>query len=102
MLDGFAGGVAVRFERKHYESCRTAVAADGGEQALRLHRICALVVVSLAVDQQDRFVDLVGVKERRHFRIQIWGFPERAAFGLEAERRECPVVRAASRDSRPE
>jgi hypothetical protein len=76
-----------------------AVALDGLEQPLRLHRERAGVGVQLTVDEQDGRGDPVGVAERRHPVVDRGHLPEAAALGLEAERGQRPVVGAAAGDS---
>src|SRR5690606_25656598 len=57
------------------------------------------VVVVLAVDDQQRVLDLVGVVERRHRQIGVLGLPVVALLSLEAERRQAAVVGAAASDT---
>src|SRR5215204_5791762 len=69
-------------------------------EALGLNREGTGVVVGFAVDQQDRFVDLVGVEERRHPAVDLGNLPEGTALRLESEGRQRSIVGAAARDAR--
>ena len=92
-------GVAVRLVGQGHVAHRRAVTLERHVEALRLNRERAAVVVGLAVDQQDRLVDLVRVVERRHVAVDLRHFPERALLVLEAERRQRAVVGAAARET---
>ena len=48
--------------------------------------------------QENRILDLVGKKERRHGLVHLRHFPERAPLALKTERRQRAVVRAALRE----
>src|SRR5207244_11681154 len=87
------------FIRQHDEPDGSAIAAHSLIHALRLNRKSAAVVVRLAVDQQNRRFQLVGVHERRHVEVRLWSFPQRALLALETERRQRASVRAAARDA---
>src|SRR5215470_16288903 len=99
VFDRFAGGVSVRFERQRHVADIAAVALDRLIHPVALNRVRAGVVVGLAVDEQDRRLELVRIHERRDFEIHLWRFPESAALALESERRERAVVRAAAGDA---
>ena len=70
--------VAVRLVRERHVAHRRAVALERHVEPLGLDREGARVVVRLAVDQEDRLVDLVGVEERRHLAVDLGNLPERA------------------------
>ena len=89
--------VAVRLVRQRHVAHRRAVSLERHVEPLRLDRERARVVVRLAVNQEDRLIDLVGVPERRHLRVDLRNLPERSRLGLEAERRQRAVVGATSR-----
>ena len=90
------------FVRQQHEAGGAAGALQSLEQPLGLDGERARVAVPLAVDQQDRRADLIGVAERRDLVIDLRRFPEAAPFGLEAERGKGAVVRAAPGDARRE
>ena len=92
------GGVAVRLERQLHVPDVAAVALERREHPLRLDRERARIVVGVAVDQQDRLVDLVG-EMNGDIGVDVRRLPERALLRLESERRERAVVRAAARDA---
>ena len=50
------------------------------------------------MDQQNRRLDFVRKPKRRHLRVDVRRFPERAPLGLESERRQRAVIRAALGD----
>src|SRR5258708_572947 len=50
-------------------------APDHPVPAVGLNRKRAVVIVRLAVDQQDRRLDLVGIHERRHPEVHVRRFP---------------------------
>ena len=60
----FARRIAVCFMRQRHVADRRAMPLERHVEPLRLNREGAGVVVGLAVNQEDRLVDLVGVKER--------------------------------------
>ena len=95
---GLEASRAVRLVREQDEPGVRAVTFEGGEEALRLNHVRPAVRVVLAVDEQDRFLDPVGVVERGHLRVHVRGLPQRAFLGLEPERGERPVVRPRPRD----
>ena len=95
MLLGLKCAVGVGFERQEDEANRGALALERGVEALALDRVGAGVVVGLAMDEQDRSLDLVGVAEGRHVVVELGRLPVGALLVLEAVRREAAVVGAA-------
>ena len=64
MHDRFSTPVAVTFMGEHNQPDRSAVTLESVVESSALDRKGAGVVVCFAVDQQDRFVYLVGMHER--------------------------------------
>src|SRR5437763_684275 len=98
MFDGFFGAITMRLIGKKNQSDRTAVSPNSLIQAIALDRERAGIIVGLAVDQENRFFNLVGIHERRHSQIRVLSFPERAALALESKGRQRAVVSAALGD----
>ena len=93
--------VAVVLEGQQYQPGGAARTAHGLEENLGLEGEGTRVGVVVAVDDQDRLVDLVGEEGRRDLDVDIPGLEEGTALGLEAERLVGLVVRAAPRDAGP-
>src|SRR5512140_1524548 len=87
-----AGAVAVGLRGEHDVADVAAEALQRGEQAIGLDRERAGVVISGAVDEQQRVGDLVGEPERRHLIVDRGGLPVGSLLGLEAERGQGTVV----------
>src|SRR5689334_2859280 len=96
MLDRLEPNVAMSFVRQSHVADGCAVAFQRLIHALALNWECAGVVVGLAMDQQDRILDLVGEGERRDLHVHLRRLPESAALTLEAEGRERAVVSATA------
>lgn len=97
---GFFSPVAVAFMGKHDHTDRGSKTLQRMKEPLGLDGECAGVVVIFAVDEKDGLVDLVGVHERRDLEIEVRSFPESPTLALESEGCQCPVVSAASGDTR--
>ena len=97
--DGFSGPVAVAFMRQHDQPRRGTMSFQGMIEPLGLNGESTGVVVRFAVDEQDGFVDLVGVHERRDLEVDLRSLPESSPFALEAEGGQSPVVGTAPGDS---
>ncbi|KAG0752682.1 hypothetical protein G6F24_013433 [Rhizopus arrhizus] len=102
LLVRFQRGVPVRLVRQHHQAGGTAVATDRLVQLARLERLGTRVGVILAVHQQQRQLDLVGVEERRGLQVHVLRLPYRATLVLEAERGEGLVVRTTGGHARLE
>src|SRR5262245_41113870 len=98
VFDRFAGGVTVSFERQRHVADIAAVALERLIHPVALNRVRAGVVVGLAVNEQDRLLELVRMHKRRDFEIHLRRFPKRTALTLKPERGERAVVRAAPGD----
>lgn len=72
--------------RQHYVARGSALAFESRKVPLTLDGESALVVVGLAVDQQDGRFHFVGVVERRHSVVHFGYLPVAAFLALEAVR----------------
>ena len=60
----FSSSIAVTFFGQHHEPDGSTVPLDGLEHPLGLHGKGTGIVVGLAMDEQQRLIDLVGMQER--------------------------------------
>ena len=93
--------VAMRFQRQKHQANGGAVTLERDVKALGLNRKGALIVVGLAVDEQDGRLDLVGVAERRGLEVHIRGVPVGAlSSAWKPKGVSVQIVCAAARDAR--
>src|SRR5436309_1393557 len=79
--------VAMALVRQDHQPGGGAMPFEGAKEPLALDRKRAGVVVRLAVDEQDRHLQLVRRHEGGHADVGLRRFPERPLLGLEAEGR---------------
>lgn len=63
VLDGFLAAVALSFDRQENQAGNATITAHRFVHPLQLDGEGAVVIVGLALDQQQRSLDLVGVQE---------------------------------------
>mmetsp|Transcript_11256 Transcript_11256/g.33799 ORF Transcript_11256/g.33799 Transcript_11256/m.33799 type:complete len:279 (+) Transcript_11256:553-1389(+) len=85
--------------RKDDKATGSSVALQCRIESLRLQGEGAGVVVSGAVDEQQRLLDEVRVLEGAHGGVGVGRLPQCALLRLEPERRQRPVVCAAASDT---
>ncbi len=80
VLDALPGPVAVVLERQQHQPGGAARSAHGLEEDLGLEGEGPRVGVVVAVDDQDRLVDLVREERRRDLNVNALGIEEGTAF----------------------
>ena len=94
--------VPVALVGQHHQANGGAVPLERVVESLALYGKGPRIVVGLPVDQEQRGLNLMHVHEGRHRRVDLRRLPEGTLLGLEAERRQGAVERAASGDAGPE
>ena len=99
MPHAFATKVAVCFTRQLHIAHYRPIALERRIHPFGLNRKGAAVVVGHAVDQENRRLDAVGVREGTHARVDRVRFPVRSLFLLKSEGCQGAIVGAAARDA---
>src|ERR1700721_4671008 len=92
MLLGLKRSISMRFQRQKHQPDRRSLALERRIKALALDWIGARIVVRLAMDQQNRRLDLIRIAERRHIEVQLRILPVSPLLVLESIRSQRTFV----------